>query len=664
MVVNSILLTLDDVISERYFFNIPLYQRLYVWSKEQIQTLLSDIWDACDEDKEVFYLGGTLVIERTVTEPNATHKLYDLIDGQQRFTTLWLISIAWKKSLADYRFEETNSGYRHRIAFSIRPQVKQFFDAEFSNETVHFEETRCLQDALKEIRNFPNNHKQEGGSAIDLDKFTRYIREKVKLVFTQVPDNTDLNKLFEVINNRGVQLQHHEILKAKLLGKLQAEERERYAQLWDACSYMNDYVEKNLCNASGLKMLEIIELFDFQASKTDGEDLANATKVLKALKRLKVKSDDLNLTLAAILESDDDFELTKSEDNIEDYPAERVRSIISFPMLLQHVLRIFLAHNDRPDISKILDKELISIFEKHWLTANPPSTEEVKAFIELLWEIRYRFDKHIIKWVEVEGGEVHAIRHLRINKSGRGSNSSLMRDTTDSKPEFALLQSMLYHSQQMTTHYWLTPLLYFIWYEGPKNACAFLQYLDNYLLCAFNEKPLVERTRWFLDEFWCFAEEGLDVSEALNEILGTNFAHYWFYKLEFILWYQMKDKMGNRWKSFRMTAKNSVEHISPQKPEKFDSNKVSKDILNSLGNLSLVSRSINSEYSNKPYSEKRARFIEKNREVADSLKMDIIYKNETWNDDLAITHQQEMIKAFSTYFDQVDKLIKRIPKYD
>ncbi len=661
--VNSNLLTLDEVVSEKYFFNIPIYQRLYVWGKEQIQTLLSDIWDACDEDKDVFYLGGTLVIERAVsdTEPNATYKLYDLIDGQQRFTTLWLISIAWEKSLADFRFEQTKSGYRHRIAFSIRPHVKQFFDAEFSGDTVHFEETRCLQDALKEIRDFPNNRKQEGGDSIDLNKLTRYIREKVKLVFTQVPDNTDLNKLFEVINNRGVQLQHHEILKAKLLSELQTDEQERYAQLWDACSYMNDYVEKNLRITSGLK---IIDLFDFQASKADEEDLADASKVLKALKRLKVKSDDLNLSLAAILESDHDFEQTNSEENIEDYPAERVRSIISFPMLLQHVLRIFLAYNDRPDINKILDKDLISIFEKHWLKADPPSAEEVKAFIELLWEIRYRFDKHIVKWVEVEDGEVHAIRHLRINKSGKGSNSysSLMRDTADSKPEFALLQSMLYHSQQMTTHYWLTPLLYFIWYEGPKNACAFLQYLDNYLLCSFNEEPLVERTRWFLEEFWCFAEGGLDVSEALNEKLGTNFAHYWFYKLEFILWYQMKDKMGNRWKNFRMTAKNSVEHISPQKQEKFDSNKVSKDVLNSFGNLSLVSRSINSEYSNKPYAEKRARFIEKNREVADSLKMDIIYKNETWNDDLANAHQQEMIIAFSTYFDQVDKIVKRIPK--
>jgi hypothetical protein len=655
--VDSVLLTLDDVISKRYFFNIPIYQRLYVWGKEQIQAMLSDIWDACKEGKDIFYLGGALVIERPV-KSNAKYKLYDLIDGQQRFTTLWLISIAWEGCLADYRFEESiESGDHYRVEFSIRPQVKSFFDAKFSGITVDFEETRCLQDALKEIMDFPNNRKQEG-DVVNLVKFTQYIRKNVKLVFTEVPKNTDLNKLFEVINNRGVQLQHHEILKARLLGKIQTNEREYYGQLWDACSNMNDYVEKNLRNITGLK---ILELFNYESSKTDEEKLANAKNVLSALKRLKVKSDQFDLTsLESILKSEDSFEQIKIAEDVKDYQSERVRSIISFSMFLQHVLRIFLVKNKLADINKILDKDLISIFENHWLDIDT-SPDDVKEFIELLWEIRYRFDKHIIKWVEIEGGEIHAIRRLRINKSGRVSNSysSLIRDTTDSESEFALLQSMLYHSQQMTTHYWLTPLLYFLWREDSKNAFIFLQYMDNHLLCAFNEEPLIERTEWFLDDFWYAIEEDLDVSDVLNENDGTKFAHYWFYKLEFILWYQMRRKIV-KWQNFRMTAKNSVEHISPQNPKEFDSNKVSPNRLDSFGNLSLVSRSINSEFSNKPYAEKRARFIEENREVADSLKMDIIYQNKTWNDELADNHKKEMIKAFSTYFDLVNKKVKNI----
>jgi len=272
----------------------------------------------------------------------------------------------------------------------------------------------------------------------------------------------------------------------------------------------------------------------------------------------------------------------------------------------------------------------------------------------MLWEIRYRFDKHIIKWVEVDEGEVHAIRRLRINESSKSRKKYLMRSTKDGDSSFALLQSMLYHSQQITTHYWLTPLLSYLWYEGSESAPTYLKYLDNHLLCAFDEEPLIERTRWFLDDFWCSNDE-LDVSEALNENLGTEFSHYWFYKLEYILWHELRNKRDNRWRSFRMTAKNSVEHISPQNPESFDSNTVSPEVLNSFGNLSLVSRSINSEYSNKPYAEKRARFTEKNRVVVDSLKMDLIYGNKSWSDALAKSHQAEMLGYFETYFSKVEK---------
>jgi len=654
--VSSVLVTLDDVIENKYFFNIPIYQRLYVWRREQIQTLLSDIWDACKEEKEVFYLGGTLVIERPDAEHKYEYQLFDLIDGQQRFTTLWLISIAWEGALSDYRFTRTNQGNQHRIEFAIRPQVKKYFESEFAEKTLSFDETICLQDALKEIRDFPNNRKQEGDE-VDLEKLTTFIREKVQLIFTKVPENTDLNKLFEVINNRGVQLQHHEILKARLLGKLDANDREYYGQLWDACSYMNDYVEKNIREITGLK---VIELFNPKDSKADEEELGNAESVIKKLNDMNSASEGEELSLEAILESDETFLNEKAPEEGEEYQSERVRSIITFPMLLQHVLRIFLAEYEREDISKILDKDLISIFEKHWLNENPDA-EEIKEYINMLWEIRYQFDKHIIKWVEVDDGEVHAIRRLRINESGSGRKKykTLMRDTKDVDISFALLQSMLYHSQQITTHYWLTPLLSYLWYEGSESAPVYLKYLDNYLLCAFDEEPLIERSRWFLDDFWCSDEE-LDVAVALNENLGTDFSHYWFYKLEYILWHEQHNEKGSRWGSFRMTAKNSVEHISPQTPEKFDSNQVSASVLNSFGNLSLVSRSINSEYSNKPYVEKRARFIEKNRSVVDSLKMDLIYQNNSWNDALAKKHQDKMTEYFREYFAKVEKESRKL----
>ncbi len=71
--------------------------------------------------------------------------------------------------------------------------------------------------------------------------------------------------------------------------------------------------------------------------------------------------------------------------------------------------------------------------------------------------------------------------------------------------------------------------------------------------------------------------------------------------------------------------------------------------LDHFGNLALVSRSLNSEYGNMPYNEKQRRFINSNKSRVDSLKMDLIYVNEQWNDTKAFAHQQEMIDCLESY---------------
>lgn len=66
------------------FFEIPPYQRLYEWNKEQIQTLLNDIKTKIDENKNKEYFIGNVVVSQKDDK-------YLLIDGQQRLTTLFLI---------------------------------------------------------------------------------------------------------------------------------------------------------------------------------------------------------------------------------------------------------------------------------------------------------------------------------------------------------------------------------------------------------------------------------------------------------------------------------------------------------------------------------------------------------------------------------------------
>ncbi|MCK4086622.1 DUF262 domain-containing protein [Acinetobacter radioresistens] len=651
----SDLITLKHVVSKQYFFNIPIYQRLYVWGKEQIHTLLDDIVAAWLENKNEFYLGGTLVIERTENEFDDV-RCFDLIDGQQRFTTLWLISVILKEHLAAYTQVDTKHGKRPRISFSIRPQVTKFFKKVCDGLPASLPEAMQLEDALQEIRAYFDNYSDKK-EALDKRALSEFILTKVQLILTTVPDHTDLNKLFEVINNRGVQLQHHEILKAKLLENINTQEREAYALLWDACANMNGYVERHL---KAMTKLDTVALYqkelDFKSGKR--EQLANAQAVLDELKKIQQAEISQSMTLEDILNESTTFTISENDvsEGLDSGLPDRVTSIITFSMLLQHVLRIYLQQSTmtrHEDIAKISDKDLLFIFKKYWLDEKLEEND-VKEFFELLWEVRYQFDKHVIKWILVEEEKQHAIRRMRVNYNTKQDTQYLQRDTADASPDFALLQSMLYHSQQMTTQYWLTPLLKFLLENQSDDAnLLYLQHLDNHLLCSRVDEPLIIRTHRFLQNLW-HKEVLIDAKESLGQKYenGTQYPHYWFYKLEYVLYLKLKRKNSPLVDNFRMTSKNSVEHVTPQNPEQ-KQDEIPAEILHNFGNLALVTKSINSEMSNKGFSIKKVEFEHRYKGKGVSLKLEDIFAKTQWKEDEIKVHQQQMIDDFNEYMKSV-----------
>jgi hypothetical protein len=632
-------------------FSVPIYQRLYVWGDDQVRTLLEDLNNTYQQNKDIYFLGGVVIVERE----DRYGKHFELIDGQQRFTTLWLLSAAWREALESFLAINLDGQKHARIQFAIRPEVNIFLSrliekATGSESVEEVKATKYMRDAISLVQAFINDKEQKIENLVGI---TNFIFTQVKMVLTTVPSGTDLNKLFEIINNRGVQLKHHEILKARMLEFLNGDERVSYATLWDACADMGDYIEKNIRDLAKLK---VADLFDSEKAKKDSEPLASAKNVLAALYLKEEDGSGFRQPLVDILRPlPDDNNLSgngKKADNNED--SDRVKSIFGFPVFLQHVLRIWLKENGRNDLSHILDRELLELFENNLFKPSETNKDQlasdVRSFIELLWELRYLFDKYIIKWVDRGEERQHLICTLRL------SENSLIRDheETGSVRGFSLLQSMLYHSQQITTQYWLTPLLSYIWKnkQGVDNFYRYLRHLDNHLLCTDDEGDLILRTRKFLDK--PDREAQLIAAEVLKQPLGVKFPHYWFYKLEFILWYQGPDSHGVAkeaalWKSFRFTAKNSVEHVSPQTRQDVDRFKFSSEMLDRFGNLALVSRSINSEYGNKPFNEKREHFLNRNQTKLDSLKMFLIYKNDSWNDELANKHEHEMLSAFQSY---------------
>ena len=634
--IKSDLISLDKVVEDKLFFNIPIYQRLYVWKESQIKVLFADLYDAWLNKNDIFYLGGVIVVKH---ENNESFNLFDLIDGQQRFTTLWLLSIVFGYDLQEFIIDKTLKESVLRINFSIREHATSYFKEVLNNKDANHSsissELNNIEDAFALIKSLKNEYFKDRFA--DIPDFAKFLYKQVKLIFTEVPAKTDLNKLFEVINNRGVQLQHHEILKAALLSKITNHiDRIKYGYLWNACSYMNGFIEKNLKEEAGIRIQDYYE-------NSGIEKLSDPNEILSAISA--DNSDSSTMNLIDVLQAE---KVANIKDSSEiEYEADDVRSIISFPMLLLHTLRIFNLQNGKNDISRIKEKELLKEFNKYFFKpiedcAN--GEELVKAFIELLWKVRYAFDKFVIKWVNEENEDIHSISFLYKQESK--GNYYLQRRKPESNEGFALLQSMLYHSQEMTTQYWLTPFLAKAINSNKKDELyAYLVALDNRLFTSSYSDKLIERT-W--REMNNHLVANIDLRK-LYESSGVNFSHYWFYKLEFILWYLYASEKDERWKKFRITAKNSVEHISPQHPKETDVNRVSENMLNKLGNLALVSRSINSEYSNLPFNEKRQRFKNNNSYKVDSLKMDILYQNISWSDYIAQQHQDNMIKAFEQY---------------
>jgi len=377
-------------------------------------------------------------------------------------------------------------------------------------------------------------------------------------------------------------------------------------------------------------------------------ELPNAPTVrTKLQERMLGQSDHHALGLEEILKSAEESTATEAATKDDETDPAWVRSIFGFPLFLQHTLRIWLFENGRADLPRLLDRELLELFEANFFQDATKRSENVRSFIDMLWRLRVIFDEHIVKWADQGEEEIHLISNISVSTSSGKRYMSRSRQT-DSHRAFSLLQSMLYHSQEITTQYWVTPLLLFM-HQNPGEKAeryfAYLRHLDNHLLGSAADDSLVVRTLAFMKDPW--QRRSLIHQTELASASGVKFAHYWFYKLEFVLWFQEK-RAVERWKKFRLTAKSSVEHISPQTPTERDDNRVNQ-ALNHFGNLALVSRSLNSEYGNLPYNEKRQRFFNNNKNRLDSLKMDLIYENDQWNDAKAFTHQREMVGCLDAY---------------
>jgi len=630
-------------------FVIPTYQRPYVWGDEQINKLLDDFINSFKIKENQYFIGTVLT--------SVQNNIEEVIDGQQRFTTLLLIAAAFKAENINSKiigFLETPEGDL-RLDFAIRAKLKQYIELlvkdinlaerKFTSEDISNDAFLInVSKAISTIRSKLHNLIQEIGND-EVVEFGDYIYEKIKFVKNTAPLNTDLNKLFSTINNSGIQLEQTDILKSVLLKRIKTD-KVIYSRIWEACENMNNYFERNIRG--------LFPETDWSTITFDDLEFFNKERFIYSKSDLNFPEQKvlLSISIADILKADnygkaeplqDDIIYNGEQDNDE---VVYCNSILSFSQLLLHTFRIYLKIRDQDDFKlPFHSKNLLQIFRQ--LDDSGEGIEQrelnIKAFFECLWQVRFLFDKEVIKWVEIPGEKEKVLLLTNISKSNKGDYYYFSRSNKEKNP-LSMLQSVLYFTSNYNTQIWLSAYLYRLIGNHKTDPIEILESIDNQLsLSRLQDKDATFRlmTENVLDD-------KIDLIMYLRLQLGTSFKHYWFQKLEYILWKNWEERTFDKFTKYRITSKNSVEHIFPQNHE--FGQIIDRTLLNSFGNLALLSVNQNSSYSNQDVEKKKVDFSYK--PVYDSLKLAKFFNkiNNNWSETLITEHQDEMIDLISKHY--------------
>lgn len=239
------------------WYCIPDYQRAYVWDTDQVRDLLDDTISAYRENKEAQYFLGSMVLKiNEKSENNVSYTEYELLDGQQRITTVFLILACMRDMLTAYpQYQNSLASFvyqaedailqqpeRMRIIFNIRSDVRDFV-----NEYIKPLHGTCDDALLKDkmqakdvnisIRNMANAmlvaHEFLEENKSDIIGYLSYFLNKVLMIYVATEELQDAFQLFTVLNNRGVKLSSSDILKAENLKELSAADRTSWATRWE-----------------------------------------------------------------------------------------------------------------------------------------------------------------------------------------------------------------------------------------------------------------------------------------------------------------------------------------------------------------------------------------------------------------------------------------------
>ena len=190
-------------------FQIPSYQRKYTWTEVERKALWQDIEESLNSGMNHFV--GTLSFKENKTSGLSTDTHYEIIDGQQRITTLFILLSVLIDRLPDgsIKNDQRNAFIGAKDNLKLKPQG---IDGDFLNRLIFDYSTIDILTVKKRSQKFMYAAKQEYIAFVtplsidEVEKRIIYIRDRIEILVFNVEGLSQAVKMFSIINDRGLPL--------------------------------------------------------------------------------------------------------------------------------------------------------------------------------------------------------------------------------------------------------------------------------------------------------------------------------------------------------------------------------------------------------------------------------------------------------------------------
>ncbi len=600
--------TPKDIVINDKSCTIPLYQRLFEWNKENVEQLLEDLKRSFKADNNSDYYIGMLTA--TCTNLNDNH--LQLVDGQQRFTVITLFGCVMQNYYNEWeKFLKTGVNTK-RLSFVSRKSDEAYLDMLISKDYEYNGElaNSKMRIATNAILEFMKEY--ESKNKLEAKDYAQYVYEHTSFFIVPLPSAyapVDLNKYFERMNSSGKNLEQHEILKVKMLSKLD-DKVSLFMSLWNKVADVDTIL---------IKQSEKEKEADYYRRKTDG--LSTPAEFFSNIVPISLSDQDMARELIKNIPASDSKPKESSHYN------NGMRCVLRFPQLLLQVLYYYKKSKDSSFAPKLEDffnqSNLLETFMEFLpYEGEKVNKKELKEFFEMLIHCKVALDVTFIRSLEYG-----YTLDMNINSNDNSELKTLM-----------MFESFLYVSSSNLTNYrWFGWLM-----DVTVKASRFPSCTDLF----HHLKSEVDK---------------LNPLPKYNDLCYDRDIRYWFWRLDFAIWEQRKELFKEDEdtvlldvaENYVFIRNRSIEHIAPQHPKsesdlKWDENNQDDiNLRNSFGNLVMISQSLNSALSNSSYEVKKAHvesYFKSFNGTIESLKLLMVYKacKIGWNKDMIPKHGYEM----------------------